>query len=86
MFLQEDRVWGCSLLCPGTQKRANIRTGAQHKSVEETTHKRKGKERDRLQHTDTCPDRTAVVASGEWTGTGLNAINRLIRAELCVAR
>lgn len=86
MFLHEDRFWDRSLLCPGTQKSANIRTGAQHKSVERTTQKRKGKERENLQHTDTSPDHTGVAAYGEWVGDGLNVINRLIRAELCVAR
>ena len=86
VFLQEARVWGCSLLCPGTRKRANIRTGAQDKSVEGTTHRRKGKGRERLQHTETCPDHSGVAASGERVGTGPNVINRLIRAELRVAQ
>lgn len=68
-----DRVRDCSPLRPGTQERANSRTGAPHTQRN-------------------CCTQTLALNTLGWrlTGNGgkrgLNVINGLIRAELCVAQ
>ena len=70
-FYTRDRVRDCSPLRPGTQESTNSRTGAPHTFVERMTQKRKGKERERLLHTDTGIEHARMAAYGQWRETGV---------------